>query len=109
MHMNTTRKLKCHRPIDATALFWCVVFLVVAWFAWLVDMPTASRWCLIATPFFVAWQIWSWVVDARIRRDAIEWCSRHYPDLHSGVLYSFINTVGRDAGGKLDHLHPETP
>ena len=100
---------KCHRPIDTTALFLGAIFLVVALIAWLVGLPTATRGCLLAAPFFIAWQIWTWVEDARIKRNAIEWCDKYYPQLQSGALYSFINSISRDAGGKLDHLNPETP
>ena len=96
------------RPIDATALFWGFVVILVAAFFWLTGDFQYARYCCVGAFLFALWQIYTWCLDAKTAREADEWCHKHYPSLGDLRLHSFINSIGRDAGGKLCNIQPDS-
>ena len=96
------------RPIDATSLFWGFVLVSVAVFFWFAGYFESATYCLIGAFLFALWQIYSWRLDAKTSREAVEWCHKHYPSLSDLRLHSFISSIGRDAGGKLCNIQPDS-
>jgi hypothetical protein len=103
-----TMRARNFQPIDATSLFWCFVLLTVAAFLWLTGNARSAVYCCIGAFVCVTWQGYSWYLDAKIARDTKEWCGTYYPHNSDVRLYSFVNSISRDAGGRLNGITPET-
>lgn len=105
-----TTSLRPSRPLDATGLFWCLVLLFVAGISSLSeDKPTYLSYAfLLATPLAFGWQVWKWKKDLLIRKWAIEWCDRHYPNATDNSTLNFVLALAHDKQANLDTISPDS-
>lgn len=103
-----TPGMQSRRPIDATGLFWCLVALFIAGFAYLIEKPRLCFLYILASPFFIFWQVRQWRADVRITHFARDWCTLHYPEYTSRTLMDLIIALANASAIPLPKVSPQT-
>ena len=103
-----TLGMRSRRPIDATGLFWCLVVLFIASFAQLSEQSWLCILCILASSFFICWQVWRWHADLRLTHFAGDWCALHYPEYTSRTLMDLIIALANASAIPLPKVSPQT-
>jgi hypothetical protein len=96
------------RPIDASGLFWSLVFVLLGCFhVGMKSFVFAAAFFAIAIPG-VLLQFRVWKFDSRVNREATEWCRRQYPELGGTPIVDLLVAMAQNLSVDFATLTPST-